>query len=713
MSKLDLKSRTIYAKLNIDKETGKKKVYFGGTWGSLAADERGVNATAIKTGDGLVVVDIDTKKLSEIEKVLRSHLEKLTPSVETARGYHYYFMDDRSSDFVNKAAYTEHVDVRSDGGVVFNKYTGNESAISYKVVGGINKKIPKKLRKHLLSLMATRQTKVKQREQWSEIESGGIHDGTLAYAMRDFRHGLPYDEVISRGLEYVENYLGGDKREIGLMLARIKWGFNKKVEEDLDIVEDDRKRGVSDIVGENLDDEGIISLLVEANKESPLALEQTMKSIKKKTGISVATLKEMLKRAPRSDSGVSEYFKGDLIWDSNLGVYVEVRKKSILYYNKGGFTQTLMSKSGWMGPSDVTDQLHTIPHKFLIYDPSREHGICEDKNGDDAINVFQRQTFEGKGKKIPKIIDKVLDNLFLDEPAAKKVFINWMATIIQKNIRTGVAWGFFGASGTGKGLISDIMRSLVGPSNASTNVGDTDLQSAFNPYAHHKVFIHLNEVASDFHGRHGVAGKLKALIGDPVIRINQKGMPEIEIDNFCNVLLNSNKPNPIELDTDDRRWNMIITNNALTKTDWWKGDDSYKKAMSKVGEFGAYLMNYSIDESSARVPMVMSKAKQSVINQTVSPMNLLGNAIKNGSFDEILEILDMDSDTIDISISEIKTACEIGFWSYQLLKECYKKMKGSDIVRPMDASRFLITPYISKDTTVRKINSSSIRGVKV
>lgn len=702
-----MKKRTIYCNIGWDAQTEKKTVWFGKVWGELKKKDS--NASAIKTGKGLVVIDIDTKDFKEISKDVRKLLKGLKPTVETARGYHYYFEDKNSKQFINKAGYTKLLDVRSDGGIVFNKYSGGNKNISYEKVGDVHPKIPKKLRALLIQKMQIKRTRDNNRVQWAKVENGEIHDTTLSYAMKDFASGLSYDEVISNGLNYVERYLGNRPREITLMMSRIKWGYERRLDEKLEGVELSARRDDIEVGGEFEDDE-ILDMLVKAQKGGALELERVMKEIKTKLKISIATMKDMLKEAKDGGSSLSEFFKGEIVWDSNMGVYVEVRPKVVKYYAKQNFTQTVMSRSEWMSSSDVNEKLHTIPHKNVVYMPTKPYGDVIDGDGDTCVNVYNKVDYgTGDVKKIPKTINKILDNLFLDDPDAKEVFINWMATVIQTGYRTGVAWGFFGVSGSGKGFISDLMQSLVGLQNSSMNVSDTDLQSAFNPYAYNKSFVHLNEVASDFHGRHGVAGKLKALIGDPFLRINQKGVSEVGVDNFCNVILNSNEPNPIKLDRDDRRWNMITSTRSLSSLKWWKPNKSYKKAMAESMAFGRYLSQYEIDLVLATTPMTLSKAKASIIDQTTSSLQSIASAIRAGDSESIIDMLD-DNDLI-FNDKVIKNSCKTGNWGNNLLNHIYRWATGKKELKGLEVRKYFIAPYLtSSKSTVFKQKGELLRG---
>ena len=273
-----------------------------------------------------------------------------------------------------------------------------------------------------------------------------------------------------------------------------------------------------------------------------------------------------------------------------------------------------------------------------------------------------------------------------------------MAYVVQLRKRSGVAWGFFGAAGTGKGLITDIMCEMLGANNCSMNVGDSILQESYNSYVDGKLFVHLNEVASDHHGRHGVAAKLKALVGDSKLQLRIMRTDPLHIDNYCNVILNSNKPNPIELDKDDRRWNMIITNNALTSCDWWKGDKTYKKAISEALDFGAYLMNFDVDIREATRPMAHSKAKSQVIALTTSTLEQLAQVINSRK--GLADFMELDSE--NIICKEIEWAEKNGKYANSLLLDIYKMVKKDDRASVFDMNRYLKIPFIKANTKTFK-----------
>ena len=688
---IDFKNRAIYCKLNYDKETKKKKVFFGKVWGEMTPSV--ANTVAYKTGNGLVVIDVDVKDLSKIDPILAKELSKVgKPTVTTKRGAHWYFEHKNSKEFVNDSAYAEHVDVRSDGGLIFAQYKGNSKKISYKRTGDVYPDIPKKLLKRLRGLMTLRSKTKQQRVKWEEAPKGDIHTATLNYINRDFASGLNYDEVVQNGVDYVETYLGGTPREMKLMMTRIRDAYNFQAESRIE-----RAKEVTEPeeMGAEVEDNEIRAMLIKAQAGGALELERTMKILKKKFKISMATMREMIAEAQTGEGGLSGFFKGDIIFEPVLGVYAEIREERVIAYAKSSFPNIVMSNSGWMKPSDVNELLCTVPVKHIVYRPDiHEKEFVED--GEVFVNTYREVKFKSKNiKKIPKNIDRLLDNLFHTDQHAKEYFIHWLAYIVQTHRPTGVAWGFFGASGTGKGLLTDLIMRILGLHNSAMNIGDNELQSTFNGYLKNTMFLHLNEIASDYHSRHGVAGKLKALVTDEYIQVNEKNMPVQSIKNFCNIILNSNKMNPIELDVGDRRWNMVVTDIPLIDLDWFTKNVTGDKMLEKYDEFGAYLRDMKLDSVKAR-SIIDSKAKRSVVAQTTNQLAKCGELIKKCDYKNLTDLLMLEDENIDVDLHEIKRACESGMWRTVLLRDIYMYITGKEASNMVVTNRF-IKPYVTKN----------------
>ncbi len=220
-----LKSRRIYVNMKRD-ELGKKKPKFGKIWGTMTKEQ--ANTRAVKTGDGLWVLDLDSKDMKVYPKKLRNLLPK-HPTVETANGYHYYF---KGEGIPQTQKLIELVDVRNEGGVVFDKYWGDDEGIAYKRKGDPTRPSPELL-KYLKSLHGTtvkRKGKILDvnyvpGKPWKQFADGEQHDMLVATVSKMREEGNTRDEIQSRYQDYIDTYLHDRpaRHERGLMLGALDW----------------------------------------------------------------------------------------------------------------------------------------------------------------------------------------------------------------------------------------------------------------------------------------------------------------------------------------------------------------------------------------------------------------------------------------------------------------------------------------------------------
>lgn len=161
----------MYVKIFYPPGGDKKRAFFGKEWGKL--DESEANAEAIETGNGLLVIDIDTKDISQLDERLVELLPRV-PTVDTARGYHYYFDVEDDSIFKTCADLFDHVDMRSTGGIVFSSYWGADDRIKYERMRDDNYKMDKALQEYLLQSKRLAPTIVPQKSSQNYEKNGQI-----------------------------------------------------------------------------------------------------------------------------------------------------------------------------------------------------------------------------------------------------------------------------------------------------------------------------------------------------------------------------------------------------------------------------------------------------------------------------------------------------------------------------------------------------------
>ena len=187
------------------------------------------------------------------------------------------------------------------------------------------------------------------------------------------------------------------------------------------------------------------------------------------------------------------------------------------------------------------------------------------------FNLFQSSHWI---KNIPEnggdypVIKKILLNICglsetdKDEKGIYNWIFNWVAIALQKpTLRVSNGVISCGYPGSGKGEFTDILNEIFGK---TLSVVDPErFKSKYNKFLEGKFFIIGNEIAySNSQERYFVANKLKPLITDKYIQVEDKFEPIRDSKNFARVIIFSNDRSPIALEKGDRRY--IVTRQKTT-----------------------------------------------------------------------------------------------------------------------------------------------------
>lgn len=305
----------------------------------------------------------------------------------------------------------------------------------------------------------------------------------------------------------------------------------------------------------------------------------------------------------------------------------------IKYFSKNGFQQFFLSSCG------IQVKSNEINIEAIDSDYRPDLSEFFNDSGKRLINTFmETELMSSKIKlfEIPKNINLLLNSLF-DDKEQLEHFINWLAYIYQYRQRSGVAWVFAGTQGTGKGILADYIIKGIWKHNAVCNLTDSHLESAFNPYMQDKMFVHFNEISADNKkSRTVVKNRLKTWITDETIFINSKGVKEVEKSNYCNVIMSSNEHIPIDIEVNDRRFNVVRTNNILNKTDWFVNRETVEHIKDELKDFTYYLNGYSVNIKDART-VRNSAIKDDLIEAIKSIPELIYNAFVNRDFEFFID----------------------------------------------------------------------------
>lgn len=143
--------------------------------------------------------------------------------------------------------------------------------------------------------------------------------------------------------------------------------------------------------------------------------------------------------------------------------------------------------------------------------------------------------------------------------------LKWLKIILILKERTTKVPFSIGGQGLGKSLFWDVFlgQILVGGDDPFrrargmyTMISDLeDLIGRFNSKVVGRLYVNLNEAATNSGFK--VAGKLKTLITERMMRWEQKGLDTLDVPNLLNVAGTTNEHDPVRIDVTDRRYGIF------------------------------------------------------------------------------------------------------------------------------------------------------------
>ena len=280
----------------------------------------------------------------------------------------------------------------------------------------------------------------------------------------------------------------------------------------------------------------------------------------------------------------------------------------------------------------------------VIFNPSKDLTVDKEKK---TINLFKPTDFM-VGKKTSKVIDLAVDTPNINHLLSNLIpidderdrFVNWLAGIMQTRSKQLTAWVFMGQPGAGKNVLLDhVLKPLFGDKQA-TKVEDEQLKNPFNGWLQNAILIAFNEVAHDNRTRNSINSKVKAIITDNDIMINEKNVKVFTIDNHANALFFSNDTIPVLIEENDRRFNVVRTGGNMRKQSWFADPELFFIDMkSELAVFAEYLINYNYDPALAKT-VISNGVKDALVDVGMTRYAEFSSHLKSNDVDWFVENMD-------------------------------------------------------------------------
>lgn len=280
-----------------------------------------------------------------------------------------------------------------------------------------------------------------------------------------------------------------------------------------------------------------------------------------------------------------------------------------------------------------------IPEWDMEFDPHADIRVDFDNK---TINTFQTteymRTPQSKKRvtQCPPMIFKIISHILCNDIEAIEHFMNWLACIVQTRDRTRTGWVFQGVPGTGKGLLfNKVLKPLFGE-NQTVIKRAGELSEKWTDYAEGKLIVFIDEIQSSaLKDEAGVIANLKNLITEPTVMVRVMNRNAYAVNNYCNWLFASNKPDPIQVDRNDRRFNI----GGYQSIEFPRpSDEEIESIAQELQGFYHYLEAYPMDKFAASTPL-QSAARNTLIELSQTTSESTSSALQDGNIQYFLDQL--------------------------------------------------------------------------
>jgi putative DNA primase/helicase len=229
-------------------------------------------------------------------------------------------------------------------------------------------------------------------------------------------------------------------------------------------------------------------------------------------------------------------------------------------------------------------------------------------------NLFdglETQPIHGKCEAILDLLMHLCGGMTVDGVKDYKWILKWLAYPLQNvgaKMRTALI--IHGLQGIGKNLFFDLILKMYGKYGAI--IGQEQLESPFNSWASHKLFLVANEVAPSNEKYHS-KNKLKALITEDSLMIRSLYVNPYSESNHMNIVFLSNDLMPVVIEDDDRR-HMVIWCGEKPDLDFF--EDVYAEINNGGVEALLSYLTYEVDCTgfNEHTKPLLNHAKKQLVN---------------------------------------------------------------------------------------------------
>lgn len=269
----------------------------------------------------------------------------------------------------------------------------------------------------------------------------------------------------------------------------------------------------------------------------------------------------------------------------------------------------------------------------------RRDDMCFYSSEPNIFSYFSGYNYNIEGEVDMKIIQPFLShikNIICDNNAELYEYIlSWFSFIVQKpSAKTGVAIVITGDQGSGKNVFTNVLCKILG-SYANPNVNAIEnIVGKFNTSLENKKLIICNELTSADANKYLDSDRLKSVLTEDRVELNQKCIAIRSIENVCNLIFVSNNNVPVKIEEGDRRY--VVTHTSSSKIGDHKYFDSLLSGFTEefYENLFRYFMRRDITKWNNRI-LPETEAKDDIVEASRSSYEMFISSCKSEFMKEV------------------------------------------------------------------------------
>lgn len=259
-------------------------------------------------------------------------------------------------------------------------------------------------------------------------------------------------------------------------------------------------------------------------------------------------------------------------------------------------------------------------------------------DGDDTrINLWVDDGVKASNGDVQPFLDHLA--YLLPDEAARLHLLRWMAFTVQRPAqRVKHAMILSGKQGTGKSYMARVLKLIHGPSNVH-EVSVEELHGQFTAWLEGKQVVLIEELMAG--GRLELANKLKPILTQEVIRINEKHKRVYQVRNLASFFCTTNHEDPIYVEEGDRRWWFYRSPAEPRSPEYYFALEQW--TAENAGAIKGYLSKVDLTGFNPNAAPPITKDKERLIRASLSPVEwLLMERRDDGAYPFDRELVQLD-----------------------------------------------------------------------